>query len=73
MPNGKVRWFSNRHNFGFIANEAGQDVFVHFSDIEMEGFKSLKEGQEVTYELEDTEKGLRARKVFPGKLNDLKQ
>lgn len=55
MVNGTVRWFNNVKGYGFIANddEEGTDVFVHFSAIVSDGFKSLKEGQKVTFDIED--------------------
>jgi len=66
MATGKIKWFNDQKGFGFIADDAGgEDVFVHFSAVEMEGFKSLKEGQSVRYEAEKTGKGLKATKVVP--------
>ena len=60
---GKVKWFNDAKGYGFIEQEGGQDVFVHFSAIEAEGFKSLKEGQAVQFELVDGPKGPQATKV----------
>ena len=57
MANGIVKWFSEKKGFGFIAQEDGQDVFVHFTGIVARGFKSLKEGDRVTFDIEEGEKG----------------
>ncbi|MGA3762212.1 cold-shock protein [Bacillus velezensis] len=51
MQNGKVKWFNNEKGFGFIEVEGGDDVFVHFTTIEGEGYKSLQEGQEASFEI----------------------
>lgn len=63
MPEGTVKWFSGQKGYGFITQEDGQDVFVHFSSIEMEGFKKLNEGERVTFELEDSDRGPQAKNV----------
>nr|WP_303048796.1 cold shock domain-containing protein [Marinitoga sp. 1154] len=60
---GKVKWFDAKKGYGFISGEDGQDVFVHFTAIAMDGFKTLEEGQEVEYEIEENEKGLQAKNV----------
>jgi len=60
---GKVKWFDPKKGFGFIVGPDGQDVFVHFSQIKTEGFRSLKDGEEVEYELVEGEKGFQARDV----------
>ena len=57
MANGTVKWFSNEKGYGFIAQEGGPDVFVHHSGINGSGFKSLKEGDRVTFDVEDGKKG----------------
>ena len=63
MANGIVKWFNEKKGFGFIEQEDGPDVFVHFSGINGAGFKSLKEGDEVTFETEQGQKGPRAVNV----------
>lgn len=61
--NGKVKWFNAEKGYGFIVPEDGKDVFVHFSAIVSEGYKTLDEGQEVTFDLEDGERGPQAKNV----------
>jgi CspA family cold shock protein len=63
MPNGTVKWFKDDKGYGFIAGEDGVEVFVHFSAIQAEGFKSLSEGQKVTYDVQQGQKGLQAVNV----------
>jgi CspA family cold shock protein len=63
MASGKVKWFDNKRGFGFIAQESGQDVFVHYSNIVGSGFKTLNEGEEVSFEVVSSEKGLKALNV----------
>ena len=64
MSKGKVKWFNDAKGYGFIEQEGdGDDVFVHFSAIQMDGFKTLAEGQEVEYEVESGGKGLHASSV----------
>ena len=60
---GKVKWFNNAKGFGFIEHDDGSDVFVHYSVIEIDGFKTLKDGEEVVYEMKEGPKGLHAVKV----------
>ena len=61
--NGVVKWFNDKKGFGFITPEEGKDVFVHFSEVQGEGFKTLKDGQAVTFLLVDTDKGPQAKEV----------
>ncbi|HAV73248.1 MAG TPA: cold-shock protein, partial [Stenotrophomonas sp.] len=63
--NGTVKWFNDEKGFGFITPESGPDLFVHFRAIESQGFKSLKEGQAVEFEVVTGQKGLQADKVKP--------
>ena len=63
MASGKVKWFDNKKGFGFIAQSSGQDVFVHHSSIVGSGFKTLEEGEEVSFEIIPSEKGLKAQNV----------
>jgi CspA family cold shock protein len=63
--NGTVKWFKDDKGYGFIAGEDGVEVFVHFSAIQGEGFKSLSEGQKVSYDVEQGPKGLQATNVRP--------
>lgn len=60
---GKVKWFSNSKGFGFIEREGGEDVFVHFSAIQGEGFKALEEGQKVQFDIIEGAKGPQAANV----------
>ncbi|MCC6239802.1 MAG: cold-shock protein [Phycisphaerales bacterium] len=63
MAKGTVKWFDTKKGFGFLLNDQGQDVFVHYSVIQGEGFRSLKEGEVVEYEPATGEKGLSAQQV----------
>ena len=63
MTKGKVKWFSNQKGYGFITSEDGKDVFVHFSAVSGEGYKTLEEGQEVEFEITQGPKGEQATNV----------
>lgn len=63
MASGKIKWFDNKKGFGFITQHAGQDVFVHHSAIVGSGFKSLDEGEEVSFDVVSSDKGLKAQNV----------
>ena len=63
MEKGKVKWFNNQKGYGFITPESGDDVFVHHTAIQGEGFKSLDEGQDVEFEIQDGPKGKQAVNV----------
>ncbi len=63
MPEGTVKWFNDSKGFGFISREEGGDVFVHYSSITGDGYKSLAEGDKVSFEIEDGDKGPKAVNV----------
>ena len=65
MVNGTVKWFNAEKGFGFITCEEGNDLFVHFSQINKPGFKSLEENEEVTFEITEGQKGPQASNVSP--------
>ncbi len=63
MANGVVKWFSDKKGFGFIEQEDGTDIFVHYSSIAMDGFKTLAEGERVTFDVEESDRGPAAKNV----------
>ena len=63
MVKGKVKWFDNKKGYGFVVPDNGKDIFVHYSVIQGDGFKTLNEGQDVEFEIFPTEKGEQARNV----------
>ncbi len=63
--NGTVKWFNSEKGFGFITTEEGQDVFAHFSKIDVDGYKSLDEGQKVTFDVTEGDKGPQAENIRP--------
>lgn len=65
MPRGKVKWFNESKGFGFIEQEEGADVFVHYSAIQLEGFRTLREDQEVEFDIVEGPKGLQSQNVRP--------
>lgn len=63
MQNGKVKWFNNEKGYGFIETDGGEDIFVHFTAIQGEGYKTLEEGQEVSFEVVEGNRGPQAANV----------
>jgi CspA family cold shock protein len=63
LAEGTVKWFSEKKGFGFIEQEDGNDLFVHHSDIEMEGFRTLAEGDRVSFNIEESDRGPKAKNV----------
>jgi len=70
MPSGRVKWFNNAKGYGFIVQDGGPEVFVHYSAIQGEGYKTLSEGQEVEFEISDSDKG-RKRPTLHGRTEHL--
>jgi len=66
LAKGTVKWFNEKKGFGFIQQENGQDLFVHYSSIDMEGFRTLNEGDVVDFDVEETERGFQAKNVRKG-------
>ena len=64
MQQGTIKWFNSKKGFGFIAQECGEDIFVHHSAIEMTGFRTLAQGESVEFETRQNDKGLSATKVL---------
>ena len=64
MAEGTVKWFNEKKGYGFISRDEGDDIFVHFSSINMSGFKKLEEGDRVSFDVEEDEKGLKAKNVM---------
>lgn len=62
MTQGTVKWFNSEKGFGFISSETGTDVFAHFSEIKVDGFKTLEEGQKVTFDIQDGQRGTTSNK-----------
>ena len=65
MATGKVKWFDDKKGYGFISVEEGDDVFVHFSAIQLTGYRTLREGQDVEFEITNGPKGRQATEVLP--------
>lgn len=63
MARGKVKWFNDRKGYGFIEMEDGREVFVHYTAIQQEGYKTLKQGEEVEFDIVEGDKGLKAENV----------
>lgn len=66
MEKGTVKWFNSEKGYGFITRENGEDVFAHFSAIQGDGFKTLEDGQNVTFDVENSDRGLQAVNIVKG-------
>jgi len=73
MSEGKVKWFNPRKGYGFIATDDGRDIFVHYASISGEGYRTLAEGDPVTFDVVEGEKGLRAENVVPKSASESKE
>ena len=73
MSEGKVKWFNPRKGYGFIATEDGRDVFVHYANISGDGYKTLVEGDPVSFDIVEGEKGLRAENVVQESTSEVKE
>ena len=73
MSEGKVKWFNPRKGYGFIATDDGRDIFVHYASISGEGYRTLAEGDPVTFDIVEGEKGLRAENVIPKSASESKE
>ena len=72
MPEGKVKWFNTRKGYGFISASDGPDIFVHYSNISGDGYRTLNEGDTVSFDIVEGEKGLRAENVIAQQAADAK-
>lgn len=71
MSKGTIKWFNNEKGYGFINGKVNEDIFVHYTSIKTSGYRTLSEGEEVEYQLIETEKGLQAIDVIPVKHREL--
>lgn len=71
MSKGTIKWFNNEKGYGFINGKVNEDIFVHYTSIKTSGFRTLSEGEEVEYQLIETDKGLQAVDVIPVKRREL--
>lgn len=71
MSKGTIKWFNNEKGYGFINGKANEDIFVHYTSIKTSGYRTLSEGEEVEYQLIETNKGLQAIDVIPVKQREL--